>query len=278
MLKHNAILKSCSFNNFFFVNILIRNFWATRKKNIFGTMKIAETLDVLPARSPILNKQISGVICEKDLMFAAQEINKNFLKRFIDIFLSLSLLIFFFSWICPLVCLAILIDTGMPVFFIQDRIGKNGKRFRFIKFRTMEKHSDENKFIPTQVGDERITKTGKFLRNSNIDELPQFINILKGDMSLVGPRPAAIAFHQEYIDLLGSGFIRKREIIRPGIIGLSQVLGYRGDFINEQENKAMIKARVKIDLLYIRNWNNGLDFKILMATFRNLIRRLLSYK
>ncbi len=236
-------------------------------------MKNAETLEYLPVISSCVN-QVPGVAYEKDLILEAQHINKNVLKRVTDILLSILLLIFFFSWICPLVCLAIFIDTGWPVFFIQDRIGKNGKRFHFIKFRTMEKHSDENKFIPTQVGDERITKTGRFLRNSNIDELPQFINILKGDMSLVGPRPAALAFHQKYIDMLGTGLLQKREIIKPGIVGLSQVLGYRGDLVNEKENKAMIKARVKIDILYIRNWSNWLDFKIVMATFRNMVRRL----
>ncbi|MEO7209975.1 MAG: sugar transferase [Chitinophagaceae bacterium] len=236
-------------------------------------MKNAETLEFLPLMSTSVN-QVSAVNDQMDLKLSAQCINKNFLKRTIDILLSLFLLIFFFSWIFPLVCLAILIDTGLPVFFIQDRIGKNGQRFKFIKFRTMVRHADENKFIPTQVGDKRITKTGKFLRNTNIDELPQFMNILKGDMSIVGPRPAAIAFHQKYIDMLGTSFFCQREIVRPGIIGLSQILGYRGDHMNEQENRAMIKARIKIDLLYIRNWNNWLDLKISIATFRNLIRRI----
>lgn len=241
--------------------------------NIFDLMKNAETLEFLPVMSSSANK-FPGLEVQKDLIVSARHINTNLLKRTIDLLFSLFLLIFFFSWIFPLVTLAILIDTGFPVFFIQDRIGKNGKRFRFIKFRTMVRHADENKYIPTQVDDNRITKTGKFLRNSNMDELPQFINILKGDMSLVGPRPAAIAFHQKYIAMLGNDFVCKREIIRPGIIGLSQVLGYRGDHMNEEENKAMIKARIKIDLLYIGNWSNWLDFKILWATFRNLIRRL----
>ncbi|MEO8116661.1 MAG: sugar transferase [Bacteroidota bacterium] len=238
-------------------------------------MKNAETLEYFPVISSSVS-QVAGELVEKDLINAAQHINNNALKRAFDIFLSLFLFIFFFSWIFPLVFFAILIDTGWPVFFIQDRIGKNGKRFRFIKFRTMEKHADENKFIPTQVDDQRITKTGKFLRNSNIDELPQFINIFKGDMSIVGPRPAALAFHVKYIEMLGEGLMQKREIIKPGIIGLSQVLGYRGDLINEQENKAMIKTRIKIDILYIRNWSNLLDLKIIMATFRNMMRRIFS--
>ncbi len=241
--------------------------------NIFGKMKNAELLECMPILSSSRD-EVGGNAFDKELLRAAQKINKNVLKRFIDIILSLFLLLFFFSWIFPIVCLAILIDTGFPVFFVQDRIGKNGKRFRFIKFRTMDKNVDENTFIPIQVGDSRITRTGKFLRNSNIDELPQFINILKGEMSLVGPRPVAIAFYQKYIGMLGEGFIRKREIIKPGIIGLSQVLGYRGDFLDENENKVMIKARVKIDSLYILRWSNWLDTKIVMATFRNMLQRI----
>lgn len=241
--------------------------------NIFGKMKNAEILECTPFMDSSIN-EITGNGVDKNLLQAAYQINSNFLKRFIDIILTLFVLIFFFSWMFPIVCIAILIDTGLPVFFVQDRIGKNGKRFRFIKFRTMNKSVDENTFTSIQVGDSRITRTGKFLRNSNIDELPQFINILKGDMSLVGPRPVAIAFYKKYIDMLGEGFIRKREIVRPGIIGLSQVLGYRGDLLDENENKAKIKARVKIDLLYIRHWSNWLDLKIVMATFRNMLRRI----
>ncbi|MBS1729247.1 MAG: sugar transferase [Bacteroidetes bacterium] len=236
-------------------------------------MKNAETLEYLPIMMTHVDP-FEGLKADKSLLKSAQKINKNFFKRGFDIFLSLCLFIFFFSWIFPLVFLIILLDTGWPVFFIQDRIGKNGKVFRFFKFRTMEKQVNEHQFIPTQVGDKRITKTGKFLRNSNIDELPQFINIIKGEMSLVGPRPAAMAFHKKYEEMLGKDLLQQREIIKPGIIGLSQVRGFRGDLINEQENKAMIKARIQIDLIYIKRWSNWLDIKIIGATFRNMLKRL----
>lgn len=210
---------------------------------------------------------------DQDFEKNAEKINSNFFKRLLDIFLATFVLLFLFSWIFPLVTLIILIDSGFPVFFIQKRVGKNGRHFRFIKFRTMWRHEDEQIFVPTQVGDKRITKTGRFLRNSNIDELPQFINILKGDMSFIGPRPTAIPFQKKYEDLVGKDMMMKRTFVRPGIIGLSQMLGYRGDLPDENENRSLIKARVKIDLLYIKNWSLQLDALIFFRTIRNMIGR-----
>ncbi len=134
----------------------------------------------------------------------ANMVNYSLRKRIFDVAFSLCLVLFVFSWLFPIIMLAILIESGFPVFFFQDRVGLNGKYFKCFKFRSMKTASTRkmghNQYTPTSKNDSRVTRVGAFLRKTNLDELPQFFNVLKGDMSIVGPRPHAISFHSKYTE------------------------------------------------------------------------------
>ena len=149
----------------------------------------------------------------------------------------------------------ILITMGNPIFFTQARPGKNGKIFKIIKFRTMLNDKDKNgNFLPDE---ERLTKFGTWLRNSSLDELPELLNVLKGDMSIVGPRPLLI----QYLPLYSKFQARRHEVL-PGITGWAQVNGFRG----ETETIDKMKKRVEYDLDYMHNWSIWLDLKIIAKT------------
>jgi Undecaprenyl-phosphate glucose phosphotransferase len=187
-------------------------------------------------------------------------------KRLLDIASALFVIIFIFSWLFPIVIILQKIFSPGPVFFIQERVGYKNKTFRCYKFRSMsiEASSKKNEFQAHGKTDPRITKFGSFLRKTNIDELPQFINVLLGDMSLVGPRPQAVAFfevYKQYVDEL-----KLRHIVKPGITGWAQIHGLRGDSPNEEENKANIRKRFEYDLWYIDNWSFKLDMQIIFIT------------
>ena len=181
---------------------------------------------------------------------------KYFFKRFIDILLSLLALMLL--W--PLfIIVAILIkkeDKGV-VFYKQIRTGKDGKNFEMYKFRTMKecRRGDEMKLSH----DKRVTKIGKFLRNTSIDELPQFINILKGDMSFIGPRPWIVDYYERFNDNQ-----KRRVSVRPGIIGLAQAKGRNGLTIFE---------KIKYDLEYVDNISFILDFKILIDSVKIVLKK-----
>lgn len=159
--------------------------------------------------------------------------------------------------------IAVLIKCGSegPVFFVQHRLGFNQKPFRILKFRSMT--TMDNGPVVNQVtdSDPRVTPLGRFLRRSNIDELPQLLNVLKGDMSLVGPRPHAVAHDQEFERVIAR--YARRHNVRPGITGWAQINGFRG--ITDTEDK--IRGRLEHDLYYIDNWSLALDMRILLATF-----------
>jgi len=180
------------------------------------------------------------------------------MKRLLDIIGSLVGM-FFLVLLTPLVSLMILVDDGWPFFYSQDRLGKNGRIFSMIKFRTMSKDSCENgELRPTLDHDERITRVGRLLRKSHLDELPQVINVMLGDMSLVGPRaeiPQLAASFQEQIP-----FYRARVLARPGLTGWAQV---------NQDYAATVKesaVKLEYDLYYIKRRNLLLDFTILLRT------------
>lgn len=200
------------------------------------------------------------------------EVNRRFLKRTFDIFFSLIIIILILSWLYPIIALLSKLTSRGPVLFIQDRIGVKNETFKCYKFRTMSVESDAAKeiFKPAVPGDKRITSLGKFLRRSNLDELPQFVNVLKGEMSVVGPRPHAIP----YQDMYGKVFeeIKLRHNVRPGITGWAQVNGLRGDVEDEEENKKRTIQRMKYDLWYIENWSMKLDFQIILMTIWQMIK------
>ena len=159
-----------------------------------------------------------------------------------------------------LVALAIRLDSPGPVFFLQRRYGFNQEPFRIFKFRTMRTMDDGRHVPQAQVDDPRITRVGRFLRRTNIDELPQLFNVLSGEMSLVGPRPHALAHDQMYEQAIA--FYARRHNVKPGITGWAQVNGLRGDTAAEGK----MRSRVEHDLWYIDNWSPLLDLRILWLT------------
>jgi putative colanic acid biosynthesis UDP-glucose lipid carrier transferase len=163
------------------------------------------------------------------------------------------------GWLLPLIALLIKIDSRGTVFFRQKRIGKNGKSFYCIKFRTMIQNQEADE-RPAEENDERITKAGKILRRTNLDELPQFFNVLRGQMSVVGPRPHMLA------DCIRFSFVipsyQFRSLVRPGITGWAQVNGYHGPTTDYES----ITIRYYWDAQYVRKKNLWLDLKIIGAT------------
>ena len=167
--------------------------------------------------------------------------------------------------------LAIKLDSPGPVLFRQRRTGFNARQFAIFKFRTMTVMEDGPEITQACRGDDRVTRVGRILRTSSIDELPQLINVLIGDMSLVGPRPHAVAHDNLFGDLLSAYAFRHH--VKPGITGWAQVHGYRGEIHRVEQ----MKARVEHDLWYINNWSMALDVRIAVLTFVELMRRRNAY-
>lgn len=187
------------------------------------------------------------------------------MKNIMDKVLA-TLALIAFSPLMLLIAVLIKRESEGPVFFKQDRHGWDGKIIKVWKFRSMKMHDDAEVKQATK-GDSRITKVGAFIRKTSMDELPQFINVLQGTMSLVGPRPHAVAHNDYYSDKVNAYLARHR--IKPGITGLAQISGFRGetDTLNKMEK------RVEYDLAYINNWSLSLDLKILIKTPLNLVSK-----
>ncbi len=203
------------------------------------------------------------VLSVKKLPFDYFEI--RFLKRLFDIVFSLFTIVFLLSWLMPVLWILIKLESKGPAIFRQEREGLRGSKFVCYKFRSMKmnKKSNENHTIKNDI---RITKMGRFIRRTSIDELPQFFNVFLGDMSVVGPRP--------HIEKLATDYKRdvdnyiERHLVKPGITGLAQVSGYRGEI----RSKADIKNRIRLDIFYIENWSFFLDVKIIIKTILNLFK------
>jgi putative colanic acid biosynthesis UDP-glucose lipid carrier transferase len=186
------------------------------------------------------------------------------LKRSSDLVVSLLVIILLLSWLIPLLALFIKITSRGPVFFIQSRSGKNGVAFNCIKLRSMYINNDAHSKQALE-NDSRITSAGKFIRKFSLDELPQFFNVIYGDMSIIGPRPHML-FHTEAYSEIVDDYMNRLHV-KPGITGLSQVMGYRGEI----KNKMMIANRVRLDIFYIKKWSVGLDIKIVFKTVRLIL-------
>lgn len=187
------------------------------------------------------------------------------IKRTFDIIFSFFLIVLVFSWLFPIVAIAIKLDSRGPVFFRQRRTGQNNQEFWCFKFRTM-RVNDEADHRQASRNDSRITGVGAFLRRTSLDELPQFLNVLKGEMSIVGPRPHMLKHTEEYSKVIGK--FMARHFVKPGVTGLAQSKGYRG----ETRDIIDMKNRVKLDRFYIENWSFLLDIKIIIVTFFELLR------
>lgn len=185
-------------------------------------------------------------------------LNKT-IKRTFDIAFSAFVIVFILSWVLPLLAVLIKLDSPGPVFFRQIRSGINNKTFWCYKLRTMyqnyEAHSKQ-----ASKNDSRITRIGRFLRRTSLDELPQFFNALYGNMSVVGPRPHMVKHTEKYSQIIDKYMVR--HFIKPGITGLSQVRGFRG----ETEDPDLMKSRVRVDIFYIENWSFLLDIRIIAET------------
>ena len=188
-----------------------------------------------------------------------------FFKRLIDIIISLAVIVFVLSWLTPIIALFIKKESDGPVFFKQTRNGINYEEFSCLKFRSMIVNENAHKLQATK-GDTRVTKIGAFLRKTSLDEMPQFINVLLGDMSVVGPRPHMIKENDKYYKTVDKYMLR--HVIKPGITGLAQVSGYRG----EVEKESDIVNRIKFDIYYLENWSILLDVKIILRTILNSIK------
>ncbi len=180
-------------------------------------------------------------------------------KRAFDILFSTGGILFIFSWLFPLISIMIKLNSKGPVFFLQKRTGINNKTFKCFKFRTMtvNKESDSRQ---AQLNDSRITSIGSFLRRTNIDELPQFVNVFLGNMSVVGPRPHMLKHTEQYAALIQ--YYKVRHFVKPGITGWAQVNGYRG--LTDELWK--MEKRVEYDMEYLEKWNFLWDFKIIFMT------------
>lgn len=206
-------------------------------------------------------KEKTGLVGETISLRSFLDYKRNyfFFKRVGDIALSLLVTVLLLSWIIPIVALLIKLDSRGPVFFVQRRVGRWGKSFRCFKFRTMI----VNEFANTEQArenDSRITRVGKFLRRSNLDEFPQFINVLLGHMSIVGPRPHMHADCDRFSKVVTN--YKFRSLVRPGITGLAQIKGYRGP----TRDFASIFHRYQFDSFYVRNASFWLDMRIIRKT------------
>lgn len=202
-----------------------------------------------------------AIINVKKLPF---EFAENFyVKRIFDILFSLFIIIFIMSWLTPILWILVKLESKGPLIFKQNREGLNGDQFTCYKFRSMKINRFSDKVHATK-NDSRVTKVGAFMRRTSIDELPQFYNVLLGNMSVVGPRPhlesLSLEYQKDVEDYL------KRHIVKPGITGLAQVSGFRGEI----RKKSDIKNRIKLDIFYIENWSFFLDLKIIIKTVLNV--------
>ncbi|HEY0896530.1 MAG TPA: undecaprenyl-phosphate glucose phosphotransferase [Sphingobacteriaceae bacterium] len=193
------------------------------------------------------------------------DVHSRFKKRTGDIIVSVLVIIFIMSWLFPIVALLIKLESKGPVLFKQLRTGRDDRPFWCYKFRSM-KLNEQADSSQAKKGDERVTRIGKLLRKTSLDEFPQFINVLFGDMSIVGPRPHMIRHTEEYRAIIDQYMVRQHA--RPGITGWAQVNGFRGETRTQDD----MKKRVEHDIWYLENWSLMLDVKIIFLTIINVIR------
>ncbi|ULQ54428.1 undecaprenyl-phosphate glucose phosphotransferase [Flavihumibacter fluvii] len=180
-------------------------------------------------------------------------------KRFFDIIFSAFVIIFLLSWLIPLIALLIKLDSRGPVFFRQLRSGKNNQPFMCIKFRSLRVNDEANVKQVTR-NDSRITRLGRIMRKTNIDELPQFFNVFLGDMSVVGPRPHMLKHTEDFSSLYKQYMIR--HFVKPGLTGWAQVNGFRGEITDN----TLLQKRIEFDIWYMENWTLFLDMRIILMT------------
>jgi len=235
--------------------------------------RFIENIDMVPAtlvRDPLTNNMpIHDLRFPLEINFtsASSPLDKKYnrvIKRIVDFSVSLTMIILLLSWLIPILAILIKLSSRGPVFFLQKRNRHGGKTFQCLKFRTMIVN-DEADLLAARANDDRVTAFGKFLRHYHLDELPQLVNVLLGDMSLIGPRPHMLSDNRRYEKLIRGYDLRHK--VKPGITGLAQMKGYCGPIDNFQT----LEARVNMDIFYIRNWSPKLDIMILYRTIHKTI-------
>lgn len=223
--------------------------------------------------SAIFDKDVFALEHNEQLKDAVENRRRSYLfaKRSIDIFFSLLIVLLILSWLMPLLAILIKIDSRGPIFFKQKRTGYKGKTFNCFKLRTMQVNKAAND-LQAAINDPRITRMGKFLRVSNLDELPQFINVLLGDMSIVGPRPHMLKDSEDFAEIFPGYY--NRYLVKPGITGLAQINGFRGPTPNTRS----IYKRLQWDLYYVEHATTGMDIRIILLTALETLREALKIK
>ena len=231
-----------------------------------SNLKVVTEEELLMETAPLvqMKNEFAAVIDFKTFTtpFQVQPLDNDFnqgIKRSFDIIFSVIFIAAVLSWLIPLLAILIKLDSKGPVFFLQKRNKRRGELFTCIKFRSMINNADAD-ILPAGKNDSRITAVGKFLRNYYLDELPQFFNVLWGDMSVIGPRPHMVSENVKFDGLIKNYASRLK--VKPGITGLAQAMGYVG----ETDDMHKMKGRVNMDLFYIRHWSIKLDIAILYRT------------
>jgi putative colanic acid biosynthesis UDP-glucose lipid carrier transferase len=230
-------------------------------QTIYDEILVQNTFEAKPKATANFNSFVSNCVIEKKSSATI------IVKRIIDIIISSFVIAFVLSWFTPLVAIIIYLDSKDKTFFTQLRNGLNMKPYVCYKFTTMHKNDDAHERAASQ-DDIRITKVGKFLRISCLDELPQFFNVLKGEMSIVGPRPHMIADNEKF-ELKIHGY-NKRHFVKPGITGLAQIKGYKGPINSDIE----IYRRVENDVFYTKNYSIAMDLKIILKTITHILKEI----
>ena len=229
-----------------------------------------KTLKLIPGEKQILSRNSKfeyydyiPIISLRNIL-QDETLNKVF-KRVFDLIFSSIVILGLLSWLTPIMAIIIKWDTKGPLFFVQKRNGLNYKEFNCYKFRSMELNDKADLDLASK-NDVRITKVGKFIRKTSIDELPQFFNVLLGDMSVVGPRPHMVSVANLYASKVDKFMVR--HFVKPGITGLAQTKGGRGEVETDED----IINRVKYDIFYMENWSILLDIKIILNTIYNMLK------
>jgi undecaprenyl-phosphate galactose phosphotransferase/putative colanic acid biosynthesis UDP-glucose lipid carrier transferase len=258
--KVNEMYVSLHYTDSFFINSLIK----LSEKYLVRIKFVPDFYEYTKARKININFYENMPV----LMFRKEPLEKplnRLIKTGFDFLFSLIVIVFVFSWLFPVLIILVRLSSPGPIFFKQLRTGEDNREFTCLKFRTMKVNSLSDELQAT-AKDPRITTIGSIMRKTNLDELPQFFNVLWGNMSVVGPRPHMLKHTEEYSELIDNYLVR--HFVKPGITGWAQVNGYRGE---TQELNAM-KKRVEYDIWYIENWNLLLDLKIIFLTVYNMIK------
>ena len=226
-------------------------------------IKLLDNLKVVGDRNLSVQKYGTIPVINVNLIPLDKSLNQIF-KRSFDLVFSFSVIVFILWWLIPLIGILIKLETKGPVFFRQTRHGKNNKLFLCWKFRTMMISNDADTKQAAK-DDPRVTSLGSFLRKTSLDEFPQFINVLFGDMSIVGPRPHPVNLNNIFSSKIDR-FVQ-RHAVKPGVTGLAQAKGYRG----ETKKFSEMYGRVRLDRFYVKNWSLLLDIKIILLTIYSII-------